>query len=89
MTVVALDGNPCRPAKRRGGVLAPAERADVVVEMNRPGVWIFGGIQDEDRRIGLGTVVEYANARGEPQWAGPCQSRGLYDLRRPEAGARA
>jgi len=51
--------------------LAPAERADVTVEMNRPGVWILGGIRDDDRKMGLGVVIEYANQRAEPQWSAP------------------
>jgi FtsP/CotA-like multicopper oxidase with cupredoxin domain len=72
MTVVTLDGNPV-PSQRAVDTLflAPAERADVIVEMNRPGVWIFGGVKDEDRKMGLGTVIEYANQGGEPQWLAP------------------
>ena len=31
-------------------------------------MWILGGTKDEDRKMGLGVVVEYANQRGEPQW---------------------
>jgi FtsP/CotA-like multicopper oxidase with cupredoxin domain len=80
-TVIALDGNP---VPSRGSVdtlfLAPAERADVIVEMNRPGVWIFGGIKDEDRKLGLGVVVEYANQRGEPQWSTPPDSTWDYTM---------
>ena len=34
--------------------------------MNRPGIWIFGSVKQEDRQMGLGVVVEYANQRGEP-----------------------
>src|SRR6478752_6429412 len=69
MTVIALDGNPV-PSPQGVDVLflAPAERADVIVEMNRPGVWIFGEVSEDWRRKGLGIVVEYANQRGEPQW---------------------
>ena len=48
--------------------LAPAERADVVVDMNRPGVWILGSVNEGDRKMGLGVVVEYANQRSAPQW---------------------
>jgi FtsP/CotA-like multicopper oxidase with cupredoxin domain len=68
-TVMALDGNPV-PSPRAVDTLflAPAERADVIVEMNDPGVWILGSIKEEDRKIGLGVVVEYAGERGEPQW---------------------
>ena len=71
-TVVALDGNPVPSQRNVDAVfLAPAERADVLVEMNRPGVWILGSTKDDDRKIGLGVVVEYANQRGEPQWQAP------------------
>jgi FtsP/CotA-like multicopper oxidase with cupredoxin domain len=72
LTVIALDGNPV-PSQRSVDTvfLAPAERADVIVEMNRPGVWIFGSTKDDDRKMGLGTVVEYANQSGEPQWQDP------------------
>jgi FtsP/CotA-like multicopper oxidase with cupredoxin domain len=80
-TVIALDGNPV-PSHRNVDTLflAPAERADVIVEMNRPGVWILGGIKDEDRKMGLGVVVEYANQRGEPQWASPPNSQWDYTI---------
>jgi FtsP/CotA-like multicopper oxidase with cupredoxin domain len=81
LTVIALDGNPV-PSSRSVDTLflAPAERADVIVEMNRPGVWILGGVKDEDRRMGLGVVVEYANQRGEPQWAPPPESPWDYTI---------
>jgi len=60
-TVIALDGNLV-PSPRDVDTLflAPAERADAIVEMNRPGVWILGAVRDEDRKMGLGIVVEYA-----------------------------
>jgi FtsP/CotA-like multicopper oxidase with cupredoxin domain len=79
--VIALDGNPV-PTQR--GVdtlfLAPSERADVIVEMSRPGVWILGATRDEDRKMGLGIVVEYANQRGEPQWSAPPSSTWDYTI---------
>jgi len=80
-TVIALDGNPV-PSPRTVDTLflAPAERVDVVVEMNRPGVWIFGGIKDDDRKMGLGVVVEYANQSGEPQWLPPPNSQWDYTI---------
>ena len=72
MTVVALDGNPAPAPRSVDAVdLAPAERADVVVEMNNPGVWVFGKASDKMRRSGLGVVVEYANRSGGPQWTPP------------------
>ena len=70
--VVALDGNPV-PMQASVSVLHldVAERADVIVEMNNPGVWVFGAVKDDDRKMGMGIVVEYANQRGEPQWQKP------------------
>jgi hypothetical protein len=35
--------------------------------MNHPGVWVMGDLADEDRRHGLGIVVEYAGRGGKPQ----------------------
>ena len=80
-TVIALDGNPV-PSQRSVDTLflAPAERADVIVEMNRPGVWVLGATKDDDRKMGLGVVVEYANQRGEPQWSAPPSSAWDYTI---------
>jgi FtsP/CotA-like multicopper oxidase with cupredoxin domain len=80
-SVIALDGNPV-PSRQVVDTLflAPAERADVIVEMNRPGVWVLGGVKDEDRRMGLGVVVEYANHRGEPRWMAPPISAWDYTI---------
>jgi FtsP/CotA-like multicopper oxidase with cupredoxin domain len=76
--VVALDGNPV-PTPRRVAALAlgTGERIDAVVEMNNPGVWILGSTHDEDRRDGMGIVIEYAGSTGEPQWIR--QPRGPWD----------
>jgi FtsP/CotA-like multicopper oxidase with cupredoxin domain len=71
-TVIALDGNAVpTPATVDMLKLDVAERADVIVEMNNPGVWIFGSTEDDDRNMGLGVVVEYENRSGEPQWVSP------------------
>jgi len=71
-TVIALDGNPVpTPATVEVLKLDVAERADVIVEMNNPGVWVFGSTDDKDRNMGMGLVVEYENRRGEPQWLSP------------------
>lgn len=80
-TVVALDGNPV-PTRRTVDTLflAPAERIDAIVEMNQPGVWILGGVKDEDRNMGLGVVVEYANEGGEPRWSAPPNSSWDYTI---------
>jgi FtsP/CotA-like multicopper oxidase with cupredoxin domain len=53
---------------------------DVIVEMNSPGVWILGATRDEDRKMGLGVVVEYAGQRGEPQWSPPPNSSWDYTI---------
>jgi len=67
--VVALDGNPVpSPQPVDHLVLGPGERVDAYVEMNRPGVWIMGAIEDNVRNAGLGVVVEYAGQRQPPQW---------------------
>jgi len=70
--VVALDGNPV-PTPRTVHVLAlgVAERIDAVVTMNNPGVWILGTPHDDDRRDGMGIVVEYGGATGQPRWIAP------------------
>ena len=70
--VTALDGNPV-PTPRKVSILAlgSAERIDAVVEMTNPGVWILGTPRDDDRRDGMGIVVEYAGATGQPRWVAP------------------
>jgi FtsP/CotA-like multicopper oxidase with cupredoxin domain len=74
-TILALDGNPV-PSPRTVDtlVLAPAERIDAVVEMNNPGIWIFGSTEDEVRQMGMGVVVEYAGASEAPRWQAPPMS---------------
>lgn len=68
-TIIAMDGNPVpKPQTLDWLYLAPAERIDAVVEMNQPGVWIMGSLVDSERASGMGVVVEYAGATGEPQW---------------------
>jgi FtsP/CotA-like multicopper oxidase with cupredoxin domain len=71
-TIVAMDGNPL-PAPFRVPMLwlGTAERISAVVEMNHPGVWILGDTADDDRRDGMGIVVEYSGQQGKPQWIVP------------------
>ena len=70
--VLALDGNPVPgPAKVPVLWLGTAERISAMVEMNHPGVWILGDLADDDRRHGMGIVVEYAGQKGAPQWVAP------------------
>ena len=58
--------------------LGPAERVDVIVEMDQPGVWILGDSDDRVARSGLGILVEYANRTGPPQWTAPSHTLGLH-----------
>ena len=70
--VMALDGNPVpNPARVPVLWLGTAERVSAIVEMNHPGVWILGDLADDDRRHGMGIVVEYAGRSGKPAWAAP------------------
>jgi FtsP/CotA-like multicopper oxidase with cupredoxin domain len=79
--IVALDGNPV-PAQAEVPVLwlGTAERVSALVEMNHPGVWVMGDLADDDRRHGMGIVVEYANRSGKPQWLKPPPSRWDYSV---------
>jgi len=79
--VIALDGNPVpNPAPVPVLWLGPAERISAIVEMNHPGVWIMGDLDDDDRRHGMGTVVEYAGQKGKGQWIKPAPYHWNYLL---------
>lgn len=70
--VITMDGNAvAKPRVSPILELGPAERIDTVVEMNNPGVWIFGEANDKDRNRGLGIVFEYAKQSGSPRWVTP------------------
>ena len=79
--VVALDGNPV-PTPKTVDVLqlGTAERIDAIVEMNNPGVWILGTPKDDDRKDGMGIVVEYAGNSGEARWIAPPKSDWDYTI---------
>ena len=77
--VVALDGNPVlTPADVPVLWLGTAERISAVVHMNHPGVWVMGDIDHDDRRHGMGVVVEYAGWKGKAQWVNPKPFRWDY-----------
>jgi FtsP/CotA-like multicopper oxidase with cupredoxin domain len=87
--LVALDGNPVpNPAKVPVLWLGTAERISATVEMNHPGVWILGDLDNDDRPHGMGIVVEYAGRRGKAQWIAPPPFRWNY-MRFAKPGARA
>ena len=77
--VVALDGNPV-PVQAEVPLLwlGTAERISALVEMNHPGVWVMGDLADDDRRHGMGIVLEYTGQKGKPQWAKPKPFRWDY-----------
>lgn len=79
--VVALDGNPVpHPAEVPVLWLGTAERVSAIVEMNHPGVWILGDTADDDRKNGMGIVVEYAGFGGDPVWTPPPKAPWDYVL---------
>lgn len=80
-TVISLDGNPV-PTPRAVDVLSlgPAERADAVVTMDAPGVWILGEVNDQIRNQGLGIIVEYENRSDAPRWIAPANSTWDYTI---------
>ena len=79
--VVALDGNPVpRPQLVDVLELGTAERIDAVVEMKNPGVWVLGTPKDDDRKNGMGIVVEYANRSGAPRWIAPPKTPWDYTI---------
>jgi FtsP/CotA-like multicopper oxidase with cupredoxin domain len=79
--VVGMDGNPVpHPAMADVLELGTAERIDAVVEMNHPGVWILGTPKDDDRRDGLGIVIEYAGKSGKPKWSKPPKQTWDYTI---------
>ncbi|HEY2459155.1 MAG TPA: multicopper oxidase domain-containing protein [Candidatus Acidoferrum sp.] len=87
--VVALDGNPVpNPTKVPVLWLGTAERISAIVEMNHPGVWILGDLDNDDRPHGMGIHVEYAGRTGHAQWIAPAPFRWNY-MRFAKPGATA
>jgi FtsP/CotA-like multicopper oxidase with cupredoxin domain len=79
--VVALDGNPVpQPQTVEVLELGTAERISAVVEMKNPGVWILGTPKEDDRKNGMGVVVEYAGRTGSPRWIKPQAAKWDYTL---------
>ncbi len=79
--IVALDGNPVpNPQLVEVLELGTAERISAVVEMKNPGVWILGTPHDDDRKNGMGIVLEYAKREGSPRWIAPPKKPWDYTL---------
>lgn len=89
--VIALDGNAVpNPANVPVLWVGTAERVSAVVEMNHPGVWLLGDTADDDRRHGMGIVVEYSGRKGPAQWVAPPHFKWNYArFAKPGAAASA
>src|SRR5256884_2438904 len=67
-----MDGNPVpNPPHSPVLWLVTADRISAIVEMHHPGVWILGDLDNDDRRHGMGIVIEYAGRPGKGQWIAP------------------
>jgi FtsP/CotA-like multicopper oxidase with cupredoxin domain len=90
-TVVAMDGNRLpTPVRVPGLWLGTAERISAIVEMDHPGVWVMGDMSDDDRKHGMGIVVEYAGRAGIPTWIPPKPHMWNYaSMGKPTAPTRA
>jgi FtsP/CotA-like multicopper oxidase with cupredoxin domain len=91
MKVIALDGNSVPTPQMLDSVfLGAGERADVLIEMNNPGIWILGGTEKPIRESGLGVILEYAGQHMQPQWIDPPPSPWDYTIfGAPNANASA
>jgi FtsP/CotA-like multicopper oxidase with cupredoxin domain len=71
-TVIALDGIAV-PTRAAVDVLSltAGERIDAMVEMNAPGNWLLGSLDNVARAAGLGIVVGYENYDGPARWLAP------------------
>ena len=79
--IIALDGNPVpQPQSVDVLELGTAERISAVVEMKNPGVWVLGTPHDDDRKNGMGIVVEYAGKSGSPRWVKPQKASWDYSI---------
>jgi FtsP/CotA-like multicopper oxidase with cupredoxin domain len=70
--VVALDGNSVpTPASVEVLSLARGERIEAIAEMDNPGHWMLGSLDDAERADGLAVRVAYASQKGPAQWRAP------------------
>jgi FtsP/CotA-like multicopper oxidase with cupredoxin domain len=70
--VIALDGNLVpNPSDVPVLWLGTGERVSAIVQMNHPGVWIMGDTANDDRKNGMGIIVEYADQKYKPIWSAP------------------
>jgi FtsP/CotA-like multicopper oxidase with cupredoxin domain len=48
--------------------------------MRNPGVWVLGTPRDDDRKDGLGIVIEYGSKSGSPRWIVPPKKTWDYTI---------
>jgi FtsP/CotA-like multicopper oxidase with cupredoxin domain len=71
-TVLALDGHPVPKAAEVDVLsLAMGERIHAIVQMNSPGTWTLGSLNDAERAAGLQVRVAYAKHNGPARWQAP------------------
>jgi FtsP/CotA-like multicopper oxidase with cupredoxin domain len=88
MKVIAMDGNPVPSPQLVDSIfLGVAERIDVLVEMNNPGIWILGGTEKPVRDAGLGVIIEYAGQHQQAKWIDPPQTPWDYTIFGKTGGA--
>lgn len=79
--VLELDGNPVpKPQTVPMLRLAPAERVCAAVTMGNPGVWVLGEVRRHIQSAGMGMVIEYAGATGQPRWQQPDALQWSYEI---------
>ncbi len=79
--VVALDGNAVPTPREVSTIsLSVAERVDAIVQMDTPGVWMLGALDEGQRKMGLGLKIEYAGSKGPALWKSPEKEDWAYTL---------
>ena len=74
--VQAFDDIPLPRAVRVSHLeLAPGERVDAQVTMDRPGRWVLGSLSRTAQAAGFGRMIEYAGAHGAPVAPSPTPVR--------------
>jgi len=78
-TVITMDGNPVpQPTSVETLTLAVGERIDAIVQMDSPGIWLLGAVDDANRTRGLARTIEYAGSTSKPLWAAPDNANWSY-----------
>lgn len=91
--VVALDGYPVPQPRQVDRIfLGAGESVEATVDMNRPGRWILGSVNRDDRAAGLGRLIEYAGMSGpaiQSPYAPPDWDYGSFGVGGADVPARS